>query len=118
MTYDRVYVKNLADKEQVKSAERKEKDRRRQEVEDLKEILSTKSGRRFIWRLLEHCKVFESIWHPSALIHYNAGKQDVGHFIMAEIISADTSAFQKMMEENCELSVDIGRLQQKGGEKR
>jgi hypothetical protein len=33
------------------------------------------------------------------LIHHNSGKQDVGHFIMADITQADDMAFIKMMRE-------------------
>lgn len=49
--------------------------------------------------MMEHTKTFGSIWEPSAKIHYNSGKQDVGHFIMAEIMEADPNLFMKMMKE-------------------
>jgi len=93
------YVKNAADAEQVKEAGRKVQDRRKQELDDIREITSSVAGRRFMWRLLEHCKVFESIWEPSAKIHHNAGRQDVGHFLMAEVVAADEAVLLKMMSE-------------------
>lgn len=92
-------VGNAADAQQVKEAGRKDRERRKRELEDLKSVLTSLEGRRFIWRLLGHCKVFESIWHPSAQIHHSAGKQDVGHFIMAEVVEADQEAFLRMMQE-------------------
>ncbi len=94
------YVKNASDPKQVKSAGIKERDRRKQEILDLQFILSEQNGRRFLWRLLKHCKAFNSIWEQSAKIHYNAGQQDVAHFVMAEIVEADQDAFLKMMKEN------------------
>lgn len=95
----RAVVKNAADEAQVKKAKIQEEDIRLEELNDLRVVLSMKEGRRFLWRLLTHCKVFESIWEPSAKIHYLAGSQDIGHFIMAEISDAGQDYLFKMMEE-------------------
>ena len=92
-------VKNAADVDQVKNAKIKEKMGREQELADVKEVLSTRGGRRFLWRLLGQCKVHGSIWENSAKIHYNAGQQDVGHRIMAEIIEANEESYFQMMRE-------------------
>lgn len=100
MSEQRPAVQNAADRGQVRHAERKDRDRRERELRDLNAVLATPEGRRVMWRLLGHCRVFESIWHPSALIHANSGKQDVGHFIMAEIAAADQEALFLMMKES------------------
>lgn len=92
-------VGNCADPEQVKQAEKKVKNRRDTELEDIRFLLSDRRARNFIWRLLTHCRVFESIWEPSAKIHHNAGRQDVGHFIMAEVVEAREDALLEMMRE-------------------
>lgn len=92
-------VGNAADKEQVKEARQKELRGRELELNDMKNVLSTPYGRRFVWRILGHCKVFESIYHGSSLIHYNSGKQDVGHYLLSEISDADQNALFKMMQE-------------------
>lgn len=93
-------VRNASSKKQVKDAVRKEKFNRESELEDIKEVLKSVNGRRFIWRILSKCKTFESIWQPSAMIHYNSGMQDLGHFIMAEITDADAELLFLMMKEN------------------
>lgn len=93
-------VANAADEEQVHNAEEKLKTKRIQEMEDMRDVLKLPQGRRVMWKLLSHCKVFESIYHPSALIHHNSGRQDVGHFIMAEIMAANEMAFLQMMSES------------------
>lgn len=98
----KAYVKNASDSKQVREAEKKVRFDRTSELDDIKAVLSNPQGRRFLWKLLAHCRVSESIWHPSALIHYNAGIQDVGHFIQAEIVAADQDAYIKMMVENRE----------------
>jgi hypothetical protein len=96
---DSVAVRNAADPDQVKHASRKDRDRRERELADLRAVLAQAAGRRVLWRLLEHCSVFGSIWHPSALIHANAGRQDVGHYLMAEITEANEDAIFTMMQE-------------------
>jgi hypothetical protein len=93
------FVQNAADPQQVKEGGTRAQILRRRELDDVRFLLANPSGRRFIWRLLEHCSVFKTIWHPSALIHHNSGKQDVGHFIMGEVTEADAEAFIQMMVE-------------------
>lgn len=97
---DRALVRNAADPRQVKSAERKERDRREQELLDLRELLKTEFGRRFVWRVLGYCKLFSDVWDPSSRIHFNAGLQHVGNWLTAEITAADEEAFFLMMREN------------------
>lgn len=92
-------VKNAANKKQVERAELKEDQLRMQELNDIRFICSHTQGRRLLWRLLSHCKTFESIWENSARIHYNAGKQDVGHFVMSEIVEANPDLYFQMMAE-------------------
>lgn len=93
-------VTDAADKKQIKNAEQKEKLSRDQELSDLAIVGATKEGRRFLWRLLEKCKVFESVWENSARIHFNAGQQDLGHFVMSEITECDQKILFQMMTEN------------------
>lgn len=91
---------NLADGSYLGRLDKVLKRRRDQELNDIRAVMANESGRRFVWRLLEKAKVFGSVWHPSALIHYNAGQQDFGHFIMSEITESSEEAFVQMMKEN------------------
>jgi hypothetical protein len=93
-------VDNAGDEQQVKEARRKEKYIRKNELADVREVLAIPAGRRLLWRLMKHCKVWESVWHPSALIHYNSGQQDVGHFLLTEISEAQPTALVDMIIEN------------------
>ena len=92
-------VRNAADNAQVQAAGSKAKQQRDQELADIKAVLAIPGGRRFLWRLLKKCKVFETIWHPSALIHYNSGQQDIGHYVQGEIVDASEEAYLQMMQE-------------------
>lgn len=100
MSEPRALVKNAADPKQVKLAERKEKDLREQELADLRELLKTEAGRRFVWRVMGYCKFGSDIWDPSSRIHFLAGLQHVGNWLLAEVTAADEEAFFLMMREN------------------
>lgn len=101
MNYWEGYVANIADEKTVKRAERKEKDLRLQQLNDIRTVLNNASGRRFVWRLLEKCKVFGSVYSKDqSMVYFNAGQQDLGHFLMAEITEADQHLLIKMMKDN------------------
>lgn len=92
---------NLADKKQIKKAGQKEKDLRRQQMNDLRTVLSNASGRRFMWRVLERCQTFSSVFskEPTTMA-YMSGQQDLGHFIISEVTQADENLFIKLMKDN------------------
>lgn len=100
-------VKNAASEKQVQKAESKQLSKRDMELNDLRVVLGSPRGRRVFWRLLEHCRVFSTVWEPSAKIHYNSGQQDVGHFIMSEIVQADERYLLEMMKENKKEKLDV-----------
>lgn len=92
---------DISDPKTVKAAELKEKDLRRQELNDIRTLLSNASGRRFIWRLLEKCRTFESVFSSDPNhVYVNIGQQDLGHFLLAEITEADENLLLKLMKEN------------------
>lgn len=93
---------NASDKAQIKKQEKEFQKIRKQELADLKYVLASEQGRRLVWRLMGKCKTFSSIWETSAKIHYNAGQQDLGHFLLAEVMEANSESFLQMMKENKE----------------
>jgi len=96
---ERSLVKNAADPKQVARAARKEADLERMFTEALKRALGDPNAR-FVFRaLLERLGAFRSIWDNSARIHYNAGRQDAAHELMALIIAADEDMFDLMERE-------------------
>lgn len=96
----RALVGNAADAEQVGKATRTEQFQRDEELADLKHVIGTPMGRRVIWRLLSRAGAFRSTYddHASRMA-YNAGQQDVGHFILAEVSEADPEAWMLMQIE-------------------
>lgn len=95
-------VSNASSPKQVERAQSKQKDQARQQMDDIRTLLETAEGRRFLWRLLGHCRVFESVFEPNSRMAYNSGMQDVGHFVLGEIMKARPEAYILMMQEHQE----------------
>jgi hypothetical protein len=90
---------SAADPVRLKEAKHKERRVSEKQNDDMFNVLSTIEGRRVLWRILEHCKSFQSIWDNSAKIHYNAGQQDVGHFLIKAITEANPKAYIQMLND-------------------
>ena len=95
-------VGNAADRSQVKTAERLEREQDRMQRSDMLAVLATPEGRRVLWSVLTFCRLLEETWDPSVLIHYLAGRQSVGHFVLGEIVAADPKAWLQMQVEHLE----------------
>jgi len=96
---ERAEVRNAADPQQVRRAARKDERREARRLAAYRLVLGTEAGRFVFWDLIANAGVFESIWHPSAAIHYNSGRQDYGHKIMADLLRADEDAYDLMNRE-------------------
>lgn len=90
---------NAADPRQVRYAERKVRERDARFLDALQVILRTPAGRIVCWDLLTRAGIFRSIWENSARIHYNAGRQDFGHELLASLVEADEGLYQVMEKE-------------------
>lgn len=94
-------TKNAANETQVEKAKTADEKERELELADLRFLLGAPQGRRFVWRILRHCRVFNSVFNNSGSVtYYHSGMQDVGHFIQAEVIEAKKEAYFEMMREN------------------
>ena|ERR1019366_3909337 len=93
-------IRDTGDKQSIERVAKKQENTRQQLREDYLALLNNASGRRVLWSIMAQCKTFESIWDPSSKVHYNAGRQDVGHFLMAKIMEVKPDAFTTMMIEN------------------
>lgn len=93
-------VANAADATQVKKARKTQRRARAQELEDIRDLLKSPGARRFLWRMLKQCRTFESVaGMHDAQTNYNAGRQDVGHFVFAEITAAQPDIVPQLMQQ-------------------
>lgn len=95
----RAEVKNAADPKQVQRAQGRVNRREALRMALYKTVMQSVEGRAVMWDVLETCGVYRSIWHPSAAIHYNAGKQDLGHELQAMLLEVSEDLYDLMARE-------------------
>lgn len=92
---------NAGDAQDVRERESAARKARTRELDDLRDLLAHPAGRRFVWRLLDHCGVFRSTFTGhGARDAFNEGARNVGLFLMAEVTDADPNAFTTMLKES------------------
>ncbi len=92
-------AQNIADESQVKQATQKGKRLRDVELADIKRILDTDFGRRFVWRLLGLAGVFQTSFTGNSTTFFNEGKRDIGLKILADVSEAKPEAYIQMAQE-------------------
>lgn len=96
----RALVKNAADPEQVGTADRKTKNTRQRELDDLGIVLGTAPGRRLLWRVMGYCGIFTSPFSSDVpTMAHAVGRQDVGRYLLSEINEAKPTAFTEMQQD-------------------
>lgn len=93
---------NAGDETQVKERTKKVKSERERELDDLREILKTRGGRRFIWRLLSASELFAVSEVMNASIYALEGKRKLGKLLFNDVMEAAPEAYLLMMKESKE----------------
>lgn len=93
---------NIGDPAQVQERSKKAKTARDIELDDLRAILATKSGRRFIWRLLAASELFGVSEVMNASIYALEGKRKLGKLLFLDVMEAAPEAYLLMMKESKE----------------
>jgi hypothetical protein len=94
-------VKNAADREQVKEAGSKKQLQKKQKQADLKFVLETAQGKRFLWGLLKKCGIFETSYDSNPhTVYFKEGRRNLGLELIAEINDASPEALEAMMTES------------------
>jgi hypothetical protein len=93
-------VTDPSDPEQVKEAKKKSERRRNREVEDIRTVLSTPSGRRFYWRMMTECGAFVDPFEESPFYaNYRKGQRSIGLKLLDELTIHMPEAFFTMQKE-------------------
>jgi hypothetical protein len=95
-------VKNAADPAQVAEAGRKERRSQQRDWNDVRVVMSTKEGRRFVFKILSMCRMNKLSFNPDNpnWTAFNEGARNVGLAIQAEVIQAAPKAWSEMISEN------------------
>mgnify|MGYP001561964717 CR=1 FL=1 len=92
---------NAADQRSVRKAKQRERQERDQELKDLRDVLSTRQGRRFIWRTLTLAGVFRLSFVPGEPEEtaFNEGRRSLGLSLMADVHEIDAAQYIQMANE-------------------
>ena len=96
----KAYTGNASDPAQVKEAAQKVKYGREQELNDVRTILATREGLRFMWRYLTECGIFKTSMTGSSQTFFLEGRRDVGLRLLADVNEADPEAYFRMLSED------------------
>lgn len=97
-------MSELDDEEKAELQRQREELERIQAEADAKAVLSSASGRRFVWRLLEgHCRLHSSSFTGESLSSAHAeGRRSVGVEVMMELQRVALSGYLVMVAEQLE----------------
>ena len=80
---------------------KKQQKSRELELLSIRNVMKTENGRSFMYRCLQNCSTFESIFNVDAQLHaYNCGARDHGLWLDAELRDSATDDYYKMLKEN------------------
>lgn len=90
-----------SDEKQVKNAIRKDRLFQRDKDEFLRLSLATVAGRQWFWDLLAHCGVNRNPFTGNNdRTNFNCGEQNIGLFVLSEIVRVNPDAYVRMMEDH------------------
>lgn len=88
-----------SDPKQVKERGARAKDAQKQDREDLKAILETQEGRRFVRGLLADCGEHRTSFHTNAIqMAFNEGARNVGLKLKARIVQAAPEYLSELLK--------------------
>lgn len=93
-------IDNADNQKQVSSNKLKEKLKQELADADLKYLLSTDQGRRFLWSTLEMCGVYKSSFTGSSQTFFLEGQRNIGLKLLADIMRVDPESYIKMYKQS------------------
>ncbi len=86
---------------QLKEAEERARREVQQEVEDYKWLMSSKRGRRVIFRVLERAGVYRMSFDTNAMtMAFNEGRRNEGLYLTSKLLGACPDLHAQMLKEN------------------
>tara|TARA_R110001599_G_scaffold171353_1_gene362430 strand:+ start:444136 stop:444435 length:300 start_codon:yes stop_codon:yes gene_type:complete len=90
---------NADDEAKVNERSKKVTKGRERELDDIKQVLSTKQGRRHYWKLMCDCGVFRTSFTGNSTTFFNEGKRAIGLQLLADLMEADADKYLLMTQE-------------------
>lgn len=88
------------DKKKIKERNRKIRRAREDELDGIRELLNTRRGRRWVWKVLDHAGTTKLSFNgdPNWAV-FNDGRRDVGQLVWADVMDANPDAYVLMRKE-------------------
>ena len=67
---------------------------------DIKWLMSSKQGRRIVWRLLDKAGVFRTSFTGNSETFFKEGMRNMGLFLVAEVMAHSPETFALMLQES------------------
>ncbi len=92
---------NAGSQRDVRKAKQKERRKRESELNDLRSVMDTRQGRRFIWRYLSDAGVFRQsfVFGQADATSFNEGRRSLGLALLADIHELDPAVYLTMATE-------------------
>lgn len=90
-------------KEKQELEARKEAEKRKLFIDDVKSVLGSRAGRNVLWRVIALGGIYRCPFHPSGSVtNLNVGRQQVSREVLDFILEADEEAYFQMRREQKE----------------
>lgn len=91
----------VKDEKALKEAQDLRRSARLRELRDIRAVMGTEEGRRFVWRMLAESRVFLSASDPNPHMAYQKmGRQAIGRIIFNDVMESCRELFWQAQEEN------------------
>ena len=90
---------DTGDYKEVKGRKSAHKARRDQELYELQGLLKSYAARFFLWRLLSECGIYKALPISAEDMPSDAGRKDIGLWLLSELEMADSGAYSLMRDE-------------------
>jgi hypothetical protein len=94
-------VKNCADEAQMKEAQVRQKDLRDVELSAVRSVMSTREGRRFVYRFIYYICHYHALdaQHSGSMTYVSLGERNISRILLDEIHQACTKEQVRLMED-------------------
>lgn len=93
---------NAADPEAVAKQQKIRQLQRQQELEDIRQILSTMAGIRFFRRMIQNGRVFSTSMTGDAWTYFNEGARNLVNYFLADVTAAAPDKLNLLLSNNGE----------------
>lgn len=95
-------VYDASNPDQVKEKKRKAHRLEADDAQIIKDLMTSRLGRAFLYRLMSYCNIFSSSLGDHHYMAFNEGRRDVGLYLFDRIGKHTPEAYMTMMKEHAD----------------